>query len=182
MEIVEVKAKYLEAKQAIESRQKRQVELTQKLDAMRENLPVLQRHISDVRTERAKIFDAMVLGESSKDDLKRCDKALEQAEREYSEAQEIYDALVRGVKNCESELPKLHTQVDSLRHQVWKTLFEQKTASIPESIKTAVKELICIGLNCSMGRDFILPKIFLLPDSTEIQSIYKRIALELNIE
>ena len=173
MSVNESRQKFLEAKKTIESLQTRQIELTRKLDDLRENLPLFQRRIADARTERTKIFDDMILGESSKDDLKRCDKALESAELEYSESQEIYDALVRGVKNCESELPKLHTQVDSLRHQVWNSLFEQRAAEIPESVRATVNELVTIGLQCSMGLNFILPKIFPLPTNSEIQKICK---------
>lgn len=94
----------------------------------------------------------------------------------------MIESLNRCITGKEKEIAALRKNVDSLRHQVWSSLFEAQVAAIPETIRAVVKELICIGLNCSMGRDFILPKIFVMPTNTEIQAIYQRIASELNIE
>lgn len=182
MSVTEVKAKFEAAKKAVESLQKRQVELTRKLDDLRENLPLFQRRIADARTERAKVFDAMVLGESSKDDLKRCDKALEQAEREYSESQEIYDALLRGVKNCETELPKLHTESEIKRRECWLAVADEMKSAISSEVFESVRRLQVIGSQCGQTRQWILDSLFQNPSSGEHQEIFGQLSKEHGIE
>ncbi len=182
MSVNEARGKFEEAKAGVESLQTRQVEITRKLDDLRENLPLFQRRIADARTERAKIFDAMILNEASRDDLKRCDKTLEQAEREYSESQEIYDALVRGVKNCETELPKLHTQADLKKRACWQAVGDEIKSAIPSEVFESIKKLQVVGSQCGQTRSWLLDSLFPNIPSGEFQTIRNELVEKYKIE
>lgn len=156
--------------------------LTKKLDDMEAETSVLKSKITACEEEEKAIYDSYFLGNASDKNLADIRKKVQAAKESLSSHSKMLESLNRCIGKKEKEIAALHKQSNVLRHQTWQSLFEQKTAEIPENVKALVKELITIGLNCSMGRDFILPKIFPLPTNSEIQGIYKQLSGGLNIE
>lgn len=156
--------------------------LTKKLDDMEAETSVLKSKITACEEEEKAIYDSYFLGNASDKDLADIRKKVQAAKDALSTHSKMIESLNRCIAGKEKEIAGLNKQRDSLRHQVWESLFRQKAAAIPETVRELVKELVTVGLNCSMGRDFILPKIFPIPSNSEIQGIYKRLSGELNIE
>lgn len=175
MSVNEARAKFEAARKAAASCQTSIAELQRKSDTLQESLPGLNREVENAEKAKTAALDnfAMTSNKTTESALKAARGAHEAAQKAYSESNELVDATSRALKKRESEFLTLQKQMDSLRHQMWNSLFEQRAAEIPESVRTIVNELIAIGLQCSMGRDFILPKVFPLPTNSEIQKIYK---------
>lgn len=156
--------------------------LTQKLDAMEAQTSALKVKVESSENEERSVYDSYFLGKATEKDLEAIKRKTQQARDAISIHSKMLESLNRCISTKEREIAGLRKEIDSLRHKLWQSLFEAKVSTIPETVRQAVRELITIGLNCSMGRDFILPKIFLMPTSGEIQEIYKRLSLDLGIE
>lgn len=156
--------------------------LTQRLDTMEAETSILKSKVESCENEERTVYDSYFLGKSSDRDLTDIRKKLQTARDALSTHSKMLESLARCISTKEREIAGLCKQVDSLRHRVWSSLFEEKTAAIPDNIMALVEELVVVGLNASMGRDFILPKIFPLPTNTETQTIYKRLSTDLGIE
>lgn len=175
MGVTEAKSKYEMAKKDVERCQHSIRELQRKCDDLQESLPGLSREIENAEKAKTAALDnfAMTSNKTTESALKAARQNCDDASKKLAETNELVEATNRALKKMESEFVTLQAQKDSLRHQVWNSLFEQRAAEIPESVRATVKELVAIGLQCSMGLNFILPKIFPLPTNSEIQEIYK---------
>lgn len=156
--------------------------LTQKLDAMEGQTSTLKAKVEACENEEKAVYDSYFLGKATEKDLEAIRKKTQEAKDSISVHSKMLESISRCISTKEREIAGLRKEIDLLRYRVWASLFEAKVSTIPETVRQAVRELITIGLNCSMGRDFILPKIFLMPTSGEIQEIYKRLSLDLGIE
>lgn len=156
--------------------------LTKKLDNMEAETSVLKSKIMACEDEEKTIYDSYFLGKSSDKDLTDIRKKVQATKEGLTSHSKMLESLNRCIIKKEKEISTLHKQSNSLRHQVWNSLFEKKVAEIPASVRATVKELVTIGLQCSMGLNFILPKIFPLPTNSEIQKICKEQAVECGID
>lgn len=156
--------------------------LTQRLDTMEAETASLNAKVATCEDEEKNVYDSYFLGRASDKDLTDIRKKLQTAKDALSTHSKMIESLARCITGKEREVAALRKQINNFIYQVWQSLFEQKATAIPETIRAVVKELVVIGLNCSMGRDFILPKIFPLPTNTEIQTIYKRLSTDLGID
>lgn len=180
--IKDVKKSYLEAIEKIKTVEGEFQALTQKLDDMEAQTSILKSKVESCENEERSVYDSYFLGKVSDKDLTDIRKKVQDAKDALSTHSKMIESLNRCITGKEREVAALRKQVDSLRHQVWSSLFEAKVSTIPETIRAVVKDLVVIGLNCSMGRDFILPKIFVMPASGEIQQIYQKLATSLGVE
>lgn len=156
--------------------------LTQKLDAMEAQTSALKVKVESSENEERSVYDSYFLGKVTEKDLETIRNKTKQAKDALSTHSKMLESLNRCITGKDKELSTLRKQVDSLRHQVWSSLFQQKAAAIPETVRAAVRELICVGLNSNRGLHFILPEVFPLPGNEKIQQIYQKLATELNIE
>ena len=183
MSVIEAKGKFEEAKKAVASCQENIKELQRKSDSLQESLPGLSREVENAEKAKATALAVFALNsnKTTEQALKGARGAHEAAQKAYSESNELVEAISRALKKRESEFVTLQAQKDSLRHKMWNAIFEQKAAEIPESVRVTINELVTIGLQCSMGLNFILPKIFPLPTNSEIQGNYKELATKFGI-
>ena len=181
--VEEARKKFFEAKKAVEDCQRAIVGLQNKHDTLEASLPEITQQIETAERLKRTSLDSYALhgDKQSESELRKARTAHEQAVRQQSETNELVEATNRALKKIESEFVTLQAKKDSLRHQVWNSLFEQKSAEIPASVRATVNELVTIGLQCSMGMNFILPKIFPLPTNSEIQKIYKELTTKFGI-
>ncbi len=156
--------------------------LTRRLDELEGQTASLNAKVIACEDEEKTVYDGYFLGKCTEKDLEAIRKKTRDVKDAVTGHSKMIESLGRCIVGKEKEISALRKRVDSLRHQVWQSLFEAKASTIPETIRQAVRELVTIGLNCAIGRDFILPKIFTMPTNTEIQNIYTKLSSEMGIE
>lgn len=175
MTINEAKAKLKELKGHIESLKQKQAGLVVRLTDVRESLPVLQRAVNTARLNRQKVSDAVVLCESSMDDLGKCDAALEVAEKKYADGQRLFDALTREIKTLESAIPRKMDEAESLKRQLWEAISAEFENKITSEIKDSVRKIVVIACQLGHPRQLILDTLFKNPTHDEVLAIQKQL-------
>ncbi|GAN33940.1 MAG: hypothetical protein DYG83_13250 [Candidatus Brocadia sp. AMX2] len=162
-------------------------ELTRRGDDVRENLPRLERNVESVRAQREQIVDKLILNTVSRDDFgkneefRKVQKSLEDAEKAVEGERLISEAVSRQIKKIESELPRLHTQVQLAERRVWETISAEFESQISDDIKETVTTIVAIGAQTGRTRQFILDCLFPNPSSGETQEIQKGLREEYSL-
>jgi predicted nucleic acid-binding Zn-ribbon protein len=156
--------------------------LIKKLDTLEEETKPMRLKIQDCENEEKAVYDNYFLGKASDKDLSAVQDRVKKTKDALSLHSKKLESLNRCIVQKQKEIQQFQKQEVGLRHQLWEAIFKQKASGIPEDVKTIVKELVAIGLQASMHRDFILSKIFTLPNNLEIQKIYKQLSKEFGIE
>lgn len=156
--------------------------LIKKLDVFEEETKPMRLKIQDCENEEKAVYDNYFLGKASEKDLTAAQEKARKARDSLGFHSKKLESLNRCVTQKQKEIQNLQKQKDSLRHRVWESIFTQRASEIPEDVKTIVKELVVVGLQACMGRDYILPRIFEFPNNSEIQKIYKELTSRFNID
>ncbi len=178
-----VKRQFLESKQSAEQAAQKLTELTRRLNDVQENLPRLQKAVEAARAQRSAVLDRLILSGQVEDlqtdgEFQKAEKALKDAEKAYEDEKLVFDAIGRGIKKIETDLPKLHTQVDLYGRQVWQAVFDVYQSKISDATKDVVKTLVAIGCQIGRPRQFVLDSIFLNPSHPDVQAIQGKLRNE----
>lgn len=182
MSVAEAKKRFDEARGNVQELLKKQQELIQRQDDVRENLPRLEHICQEARSGREKIADLVVLGERPKSELIKADERLTEVEKNLETERLLHDAIARQVKVLENNLPKKHGEIDLAKRQIWEAIVEEiKGAIDAETFKTVERYMVAI-LQLGGSYEAQLQKLFARPLSERFQEVYKKIAEQYKID
>ncbi len=87
--------------------------LTEKQNAAQGRLPTLQRETKRTEAEKQKALDLFVSEKITEAELIKAREAFDKAFKEETDASEMLDALNRAVRKADSDLPRLHNDLNN---------------------------------------------------------------------
>lgn len=135
--------------------------LTEKQTALQGRFPALQEATKRTEVEKQKALDLFVSEKISETELDKAREAFDKAFKEEGAAAEMLDALNRALRKAESDLPKLHNDLNGADRQLWRAVLEDIKAEIREAVGAKIERAYAAAMVCGSGHsaDFV-PTLF----------------------
>lgn len=182
MSVTEEKAKFFEAKKAVENCTKLLSDLTKRNDDFQESLPQLKDRVEVAEKSETAAYDSHVLEKISAKELEKVKTECQTVKNQYAECSKMLESLGRGLKKTENDLQRLNAEAELNKRQCWQAIAEEIKSAIPSEVFESVKQLQVVGSQTGQTRQWILDSLFPNPSSGERQEITSDLCGKHNIE